>query len=225
MNGAMTPRAVPLTVRRVLVVDDHRTFAELLSFALEAEDDLECVGTATSMAEALVMTERLAPDLVTMDVQLGDGDGLAAAALLTRKFPDLRVVVLTAFVDGPLMRRAIDAGACALLPKDGSLPEMLQALRSAERGGFSVEPTLLMSLAGRGVPRQRPPVLTQREQEVLQMLADAQDARVIAKELGISLSTCRGYVKSVLAKLGAHSQLEAVVIGMRQGLIRVVAET
>lgn len=208
-------------VTRVLVVDDHRTFADLLALALAAEVDLECVGTATNVSVAVGMTRALNPDLVIMDVQLGDGDGIAATAQLTREFPDLRVVVLTAFVDNALMRRAIDAGACALLPKDGALDEMLQALRTAQRGGFAVHPNLLMSLVGGSAPKPRAPVLTQREQDVLRMLAEASDTRLIARELGISVSTCRGYVKSVLVKLGAHSQLEAVVIAMRQGLIHV----
>lgn len=206
---------------RVLVVDDHRTFADLLALALAAETDLECVGTATSVSSAVLMAASLNPDLVIMDVQLGDGDGIAATAQLTREFPDLRVVVLTAFVDSGLMRRAIDAGACALLPKDGALDEMLQAVRTAQRGGFAVHPKLLMTLVGSHLPRQRTPSLTQREQDVLRMLAGAADTRMIARELGISVSTCRGYVKSVLVKLGAHTQLEAVIIAMRQGLVHV----
>jgi DNA-binding NarL/FixJ family response regulator len=208
--------------QNIVVVDDHKVFAELLAMALSHEPDFACVGHAQNVDEGMALVESLRPDLVIMDVQLGDGDGIAATAELTDRFPDLRVVVLTAHVDQRLLQRAAAANACALLPKDGDLPDMLSALRSARRGGFAVHPQLLRRLVGRTeVPAPRRPPLTQREQEVLQMLAAGLEARMIAQEIGISLNTCRGYVKSLLAKLGAHSQLEAVAIAMRHGLIHV----
>ena len=217
-------RAEPVTgTLGVLVVDDHHVFAQLVAFMLSSHDDLDCRGIATSVDSALALTTTLQPDIVLMDVQLGDGDGIAATAELIRRHPHLRVVVLSAFIDRPLMQRAATAGACALLPKDGDLSEMLHALRTARRGDFVVQPRLLRELvADRRVPTQRIPPLTTREHEVLQLLAGGLDAAVIARELGISVNTCRGYVKTLLAKIGAHSQLEAVVIAMRHGLIGVV---
>ena len=218
---ATRPAAGTSTVN-VLVVDDHTTFSDLLALALEGEPDFTCVGTASSVVTALAMVDELRPDLVLMDVHLGDGDGVAATAELTQIYPELRVVVLTAHIDTALMQRAADAGACCLLPKDGSLPDMLQALRSARRGGLVVHPELLkalvMSRPARG--NQLPP-LTPRELDVLRMLADGSDARAIAKALAISVSTCRGYVKNLLLKLDAHSQLEAVVIATNNGLVSV----
>ncbi len=207
----------------VLVVDDHTTFSDLLAMALENQADLTCVGTAASVNEALAMVKTLSPDLVLMDVHLGDGDGIAATAVLTQLYPDLRVVVLTAHTDAALMQRAADAGACCLLPKDGSLPDMLQALRSSRRGGLVVHSALLTALVT-ARPRRSSgalPPMTRRERDVLRMLADGSDTRVIAKNLGISVSTCRGYMKNLLLKLGAHSQLEAVVIAANHGLVRV----
>jgi DNA-binding NarL/FixJ family response regulator len=210
----------------VVIVDDHRVFAELLALALKSEPDFECVGHAQSVSDGAAMVEALQPDIVVMDVKLGDGDGIAATAELTARYPDLRVVVLTAYVEQQLLQRAAAANACALLPKDGELVGMLQVLRTAKRGGFSVHPELLRRLVGRTeTPKQRPPALTRREQEVLQMLAAGLDARLIAREMNISVNTCRGYVKSLLAKLGAHSQLEAVAIAMRHGLINVHSTT
>jgi DNA-binding NarL/FixJ family response regulator len=214
----------PAPATRVLVVDDHVVFAELLGLAVSGEDGFEFVGRADGVSAGIRMAESLMPDIVVMDVRLGDGDGIAATAQLTRQFPGLRVIILTAFVDAELMRRAADAGACALLPKDGALSEMLHALRTARGGGFVVHPRLLKTLvSGDGRAQQLPP-LTHRERDVLQMLAAGLEANVIARELGISLNTCRGYVKSLLTKLGAHSQLEAVVVAMRNGLIRVGAD-
>lgn len=207
-------------MQTVVIVDDHRVFAELLAMALHAEPDFSCVGHAYSVAEGQAMVEALSPDLVVMDVQLGDGDGIDAAAELTARMPDLRVVVLTAHVEQRLMQRAAAAEACALLPKDGELAAMLQALRTARRGSFAVHPELLRRLMGTREPAPyQPPALTRREQDVLQMLGAGLDVRLIAREVGISVNTCRGYVKSLLAKLGAHSQLEAVAIAMRHGLI------
>ncbi len=207
---------------RVLVVDDHTTFSDLLAMALDREPDLTCVGTAASVARALVMVDELRPDLVLMDVHLGDGDGVAATAKLTQTYPELRVVVLTAHTDTALMQRTADAGACGLLRKDGSLPDMLEALRNSRQGGLVVHPAVLRDLVTSQAPRgDYLPSLTRREREVLAMLAEGFDARVIAKRLGITVNTCRGYVKSLLWKLDAHSQLEAVVIATSCGLVSV----
>ncbi len=207
----------------VLVVDDHTTFSELLSLALGLEPDFTCVGTASSIARAHVMVNELRPDLVLMDVRLGDGDGVAASAELTQRHPDLRVIVLTAHTDSSVMQRAVDAGVCGFLPKDGSLPELLHALRSAHRGGLIVHHSLLKALVAQR-PRRKSDALsplTRREQQVLKMLADGSDVRTLAKSLKISVNTARGYVKTLLMKLDAHSQLEAVVIATKHGMVNV----
>src|SRR5881409_2699699 len=120
MNAAGREADVEIAARtRVLVVDDHRIFAESLALALSSQQDIVCIGTAHSVASAVVMTAVLQPDVVIMDVRLGDGDGVSATADLISRLPDLRVVVLTAFLDTALVRRVSAAGARALLPKDG----------------------------------------------------------------------------------------------------------
>jgi DNA-binding NarL/FixJ family response regulator len=183
------------------------------------------VGHAQSVASGLDMVEALQPDIVIMDVRLGDGDGIAATAELTERFPELRVVVLTAFVDQALMQRAAAANACALLPKDGDLTSMLDALRTARRGGFTVHPRLLHRLVTPPIEVGRSkPSLTPREWDVLQLLATGLETRLIAREIGISVHTCRGHVKGLLLKLGAHSQLEAVAKAMQHGMIHVYAD-
>ena len=209
----------------VVVVDDHRTFADLLALALAAEPDMNCVGTADSVESGLALVEDVRPDVVVMDVQIGDDDGILATARLLERLPATRVVVLTAHADRHVLNRASDAGACALLPKDGSLTEMLSALRTARRGGLVVHPQLLRRIVGtvRPVGQSYVPPLTRREHQVLQLLAEGLDARAVSKQLDISLNTCRGYIKSLLLKLEAHSQLEAVAIASRNGLVRVRA--
>ncbi len=204
----------------VLVVDDHRTFADLLSFALSGEPDLECVGAAHDIEKGLALAIALKPDVVIMDVRVGTGDGIEATAALTELLPETRVVVLTAHASQPLLERAAAAGACCLLPKDGSLVEMLSALRTARRDGFVVHPTLLKTLIeSRRQPETPVPGLTVREHEVLDLLAEGVYVGSIAQTLGISVSTCRGYVRGLFTKLDAHSQLEAVAIAKRLGLV------
>jgi DNA-binding NarL/FixJ family response regulator len=222
--GLVDPTVVPATCARLLIVDDHRTFTELVCLALEAETDLECVGAAHDVQEARAEVARHEPDLVLMDVDLGDGDedGLQLTAELTARRPSLRVVVLTAHGDLGVMQRAAASGACALLPKGGSLRDLLGGLRTARRGAFFVPADLLRSLVfeqdGRGRP-PRHPALTPREALVLQLLSEGRHVTGIARDLDLSVHTCRGYVKTLLAKLGAHSQLEAVAIAGRYGLL------
>jgi DNA-binding NarL/FixJ family response regulator len=211
--------------KRVLVVDDHRTFAELLMMALEAEPDLACVGRADSAATAYRMVEELAPDIVVMDLQMPDVDGIEATRQLTQRHPEVRVVVLTAHTDPSHLVRAAASGACAFLPKDGGLEEMLATLRTVQSGMLMLQPELLATLASRrsdqpARERTSSPI-TEREREVLELMAEGLDPRSIARLLGISLHTSRGHVKSLLAKLQAHSQLEAVVNARRAGILRV----
>ncbi|MBD3782557.1 MAG: response regulator transcription factor [Micrococcales bacterium] len=210
------------TTRRVLVVDDHRTFTELLGRAIAAEPDLDWVGAAHTVEEAVARTRALRPDAVVMDVQVGEGDGLDATATLLGMLPELRVVVLTAYATQSLLERAMSVGACALLPKDGTLEDLLAALRDTDGDGFRVHPALLrrlLELRSRTVDPD-PVRLTAREDEVLHLLADGLDPSAIAQRLGISRHTSRGYVSALLTKLDAHSQLEAVAVARRRGLLR-----
>jgi DNA-binding NarL/FixJ family response regulator len=227
MNQHPTPSASPSGAAaggpvKVLLVDDHRTFTDLVVHALQSEPDLACVGAAHDSETARAMVAALAPDIVLMDVNLGLEDGLELTAQLRSEAPALRVVVLTAHGEAAVTRRAVVAGACAVLPKNGSLPELLQSLRSASAAGVMVHPSLLHRLVDDDreavAPEPEAPVsLTPRELHVLQLLAHGRDVRSISRELGISVNTCRGYVQNILTKLGVHSQLEAVVVaGMRR---------
>jgi DNA-binding NarL/FixJ family response regulator len=216
--GGVEP--APAGATRVLLVDDHRTFADLLAFSLDSEDDFTCVGRAGTVAEALALTDQLRPDIVVMDISLPDGDGLAATGEIIARHPRVRVILLTAFGDATLVRRAARAGASGFLVKDGGLPEVLSALRAAHDGILIVNSRLLSSMAApEPQPRRGAPSLTARESKILDLLADGQDVRDIARTLSISLTTCRGQVKRLREKLGARTQLEAVVTAARLGLL------
>ena len=210
-----------LELSRVLVVDDHLTFAELLARALDAEDDMVCVGHARDADEAVLLVGQLRPDLVLMDLELPGRDGISVTAQLTAEYPDLKVLILTAHAGAGELTRAGAAGACGFLAKDGSLDEVLDALRTAHCGSLMLPAQLAAGFAQQPASGAVDVGLTPRELEVLRLLGQGRDPRGIARELGVSLYTCRGYVKSVLAKLDVHSQLEAVVVASRSGLIRV----
>lgn len=208
-------------VSRVMVVDDHRTFAELLARALDAEDDIVCVGHASNADEAIRLVGELHPDVVLMDLELPGRDGISVTAQLTAEYPDLKVLILTAHAGTGALTRAGAAGACGFLAKDGSLDEVLDALRTAHCGSLVLTSHLAAGFAEKPSSQGPDIGLTPRELEVLRLLGQGRDPRGIARELGVSLHTCRGYVKCVLAKLDVHSQLEAVVVASRSGLIHV----
>jgi DNA-binding NarL/FixJ family response regulator len=206
---------------RVLVVDDHRTFAELLAGALESAG-MVSVGTAHSAHEAVAQCQRHQPDIVVMDIQMPQQDGLAATRRIREVAPHAVIAIVTAHRDPDWVVRSAQAGASAFIPKDGSLAEMLDVLGRARNGQMLVAPSTFASPPVRDVDRdiaEPVPVLTRREREVLDCLAQGMQVKAIARVLGIMQETCRGYVKSLHVKLGARSQLEAVVRAQRLGLL------
>ena len=211
---------------KVLVVDDHSTFAELLTGAIDRERDLASVGHATTGADGVAMFAELRPDVVLMDVQLPDMDGFGASAQILAMNPDARIIMLTAHVTADAVANAAASGVCGFLAKDGHFADLLSTVRTAKRGSMAVDPVLVTRLIDqpRTARRALARPLSQREISVLVLMADGRDVTTIAHALQISSHTCRGHVKSVLSKLGAHSQLEAVVVAVRIGLIQIADE-
>jgi DNA-binding NarL/FixJ family response regulator len=207
-------------VNTVLIVDDHSTFAELLALALNSQSDFECIATAATAEEAVATFMRARPDLVVMDIQLGRDNGLEAARRIRAAAPDVVIVVVSAHRDPTWVVRAAQAGVSAFAPKTGSLSEMLSVLRSARNGGMLIAPSLFNAAAA-VIPESGGLVekLTGREREVLILMGRGMGVSAIARLLAISVHTCRGYVKSIHAKLDVRSQLEAVVKAQRLGLI------
>ena len=208
--------------RRVLLVDDHQTFSEALALAIDETDDLRCVGTASSLAEALEALDELDPDIVVLDLGLPDAQGATAVARLVDEHKDRRILVLTGRLELELLRQALDTGAAGFLHKDSPIAVVLDAMRSLPRHCVVVRPSMLLSLLQQSA-RQRVSassgMMSRRELEVLGLLAEGRSPKAIALQLGISITTCRGYVKNILSRMGAHSQLEAVSMARREGLL------
>lgn len=203
----------------MLVVDDHHLIVQLLATALSAEPDLECVGVAHDVATALRKARELRPDVVVMDVRLGDGDGIAAARELLRELTEVRVIVLTAFVDRRLVQRAAEAGVSALAAKDGEITVLLDLVRHSVRGSFT---------AGDGIPVEQQPAdrleaagLTAEDAEVLRLLAAGLDEDELARELGVDVRVGHRRVAAVLTRLGVDAPHQAVSAAVARGLLRV----
>ncbi|WP_088284385.1 response regulator transcription factor [Kineosporia sp. A_224] len=206
---------------RVAIVDDHRTMADLLAFALAAETGFVFVGHAPTVSTGLDLVGRILPDVVLLDLNLPDGNGMWLAREISTLYPSVRIVILTAETDPSLVSRAAEAGACGYVAKTGGLAEVLEALRSARKGSMVVDNRLIAALGRpRSTTTAAAPSLTSREIDVLQELAAGRDVTAAARRLGISPHTARGYVKTILTKLDCHSQLEAVVTAARLGLLR-----
>jgi DNA-binding NarL/FixJ family response regulator len=201
----------------ILVVDDHTTFAELLTGALSQEPDLRSVGVADDVESSVRLCAALRPDVVVMDYHLSGGNGVTASARILRERPGTRIVMLTGDPTQHVLEAAASTGICAFLPKDGSLATLLETIRNARCGTMAVHPSLLAAPARR--PAAEVPALTHRELQVLRLMAEGHGVGANARLLNITPNTCRGYVKTILAKLGAHSQLEAVAAASRLGLL------
>jgi len=206
----------------VLVVDDHRSFAEMLSVALDGVPGLRCIGTAGSAAEGVALARRLQPDIVVMDIQMPREDGLSATARIREAAPDAVVAVVTAHTSPEWVSKAAQAGASAFVPKNGSLQEMIGILTSVQRGQMVVAPstfTLPSTPPPSAAASEKRPDLSQREIDVLRLLARGTPVKDMAPALGITVNTCRGYIKAVRQKLDAASQLEAVLKARQLGLL------
>jgi DNA-binding NarL/FixJ family response regulator len=213
---------------KVLLVDDHPVFRDGLRFILGHAEGVDVVDEAADGQEAVRLAEGTPYDVVVMDVRMPILDGIEATRGVVAT--GAKVLVLTMFEDDATVLSAMRAGASGYLVKGADAEQVVSAVTAVASGHAVFGP----AVAGRmlrqfGVPAEpvavlaadRLPGLSAREQEVLELLADGQDARTAARSMGISLHTCRSYIKNVLAKLDAHSQLEAVATATRVGIVHV----
>jgi DNA-binding NarL/FixJ family response regulator len=218
-----TTRAIPeqRTKGHVLVVDEHRLFAELLSAVLRTQPDLDCVARAFNEVEARRAFATLRPDVVVLDTSLAVDGGVGFATDLMLIEPEVRIVLVDEEARPGLLRSAARVGICAYLPKSSPLEDILDAIRSS-RVGTLIAPTdlVVLSFEDDVPPMSAASELPPREHEVLRLLEEGLAVQQISRRMGISIHTARGYVKTLLSKLDAHTQLEAVANAKRRGLLR-----
>ena len=203
---------------RVFLVDDHEMVARGLAAVLEREDDFDLVGTAASADECLRSAPASAPDVVVMDVRLGDADGLQTTRELRALLPETNVVILTAYPSQRVMARALEAGCCGFVSKTGRPEDLIAAVRAAANGSTTFPRDAVERLVRHDGPGKRTS-LSARELEVLRLMAAGRSTDAIAGQLNLSVHTTRNHVRNLMSKLGAHSRLDAVVSAARTGLI------
>lgn len=210
----------------VLVVDDHRIVREGLRAYLSLVDDIEMVGEAADGRAALDALARAKagsglPDVVLMDLLMEPMDGIAATAAIKARYPEVEVVAVTSFVEEEKVHAALEAGAAGYLLKDAEADEIAAAIRSAQRGEVHLDPAVARQLTAslrRGPTEDPRDLLTDREREVLLLVARGQANKEIAVELVISERTARTHVSNILSKLGLTSRTQAALWAVREGL-------
>lgn len=213
---------------RVLIVDDHALFRRGLFMVLEQEPDIEVVGEASDGAEAVNKSQELMPDVVLMDVRMPKRSGIEAAGEIKDLLPHAKILMLTISDDEGDLYEAIKAGASGYLLKEISIEEVADAIRSVWAGQSRISPSMASKLLTefaamskradekRQVP---PPRLTDREMEVLSLVAEGLNNRDIGQRLFISENTVKNHIRNILEKLHLHSRMEAVVYAVREKMI------
>jgi DNA-binding NarL/FixJ family response regulator len=211
-----------------LIVDDHALFRRGLQMVLDGEPDIEVVGEAADGHQAVERAQEVMPDVVLMDVRMPRRTGIEATKEIRDLLPHVRIVMLTVSDEEADLYEAIKAGASGYLLKEISTDEVPEVVRSVMAGQSRISPAmaskLLNEFAGAnrrpGVSAQVPgPNLTERELEVLQLVAQGLNNRDIAKQLFISENTVKNHVRNILDKLHLHSRMEAVVYAVRENLL------
>ena len=207
---------------RVLLVDDHAVVRRGLRGFLELLRDMDVVGEAENGREAVAAAERLAPDVVLMDLLMPEMGGLEAIAAIKAAHPEIEIVAVTSFIEEEKVTSALEAGASGYLLKDAEADEVAQAIRAAYNGEVHLDPAVSRLLAQRLRQRKaEEPVepLTAREKEVLAQLAKGASNKEIAYELGITERTARTHVSNILGKLGLASRTQAALYAVEHKLV------
>ncbi len=216
----MTHVATSSAPIRVLLVDDHTVVRRGLRLAFDLEPDLQVVGEAANGQEAVQRAGELRPDVVVMDLLMPVMNGVDATRVIRREYPEVEVVALTSVLEDRLVIDVVEAGAAGYMLKETRPDELFEAVRAAARGEVRLDPRaqqrLVREMRGGGPARES---LTDRELEVLALLAAGATNKSIAQQLDIAEATVKSHVSNLLSKLDLRSRTQAALYAMREGLV------
>ena len=199
-----------------LIVDDHEVVREGLRLALSRAPNIRVVGEASDGSSAIALAERRKPDVIVMDIRMPDMDGLEATKLLTEKVTSAAVLLFTAFSERMLLSRGLESGARGYILKETPHATLLRAIEKVARGEGFVDPALMPTFLN---GKDRDDMLTAREREILQLLANGMSNSDVAAKLFISSETVKSHVRHILTKLEADTRTHAVAIALRDAVI------
>jgi NarL family two-component system response regulator LiaR len=206
---------------RVLIVDDHGMVREGLRAYLELEPDIVVVGEARDGQEGVRRAQELTPDVVLMDLVMPNMDGVDATMRIKQQQPAVHIIILTSFLDDERVVPAIKAGATSYLMKDVAAADLARAIRGARAGQAQLHPEVARRLMQQVTTPRKPEagaLLTDREREVLRLLAEGRSNKEIARSLVVSERTVKGHVSNILGKLGLQDRTQAALYAVRNGL-------
>jgi DNA-binding NarL/FixJ family response regulator len=212
---------------RVLVVDDQELFRRGLTMLLASEEGIDVVGEAGDGVEGTTLAESVAPDVVLLDVRMPRRSGIEACRAIKESVPSAKIIMLTVSDEEADLYEAVKSGASGYLLKDSSIEEVAQAVRIVSEGQSLISPSMAVKLIDEFKQMSRPEKgtvggglrLTDRELEVLRLVATGMNNREIAKQLVISENTVKNHVRNILEKLQLHSRMEAVMYAVKEKLL------
>lgn len=207
---------------RVMVVDDHEMVRKGLISYLLTEPDIELVGEASSGREAIRLAREKRPDVILMDLIMENGNGIEATKEILSFYPECKIIIITSFYDDEQVFPAIEAGALSYLLKTARADEVISAIRKAIKGETVIEPKVANKMLNRLRPKERMPHddLTEREMEVLMLIAEGMTNQEISEELFIGIKTVKTHVSNILNKLNVQDRTQAAIYANRHGLVR-----
>jgi two-component system, NarL family, response regulator DevR len=208
---------------RLFIIDDHEMVREGLKAMLLAEPDFSIVGDAANAEQALILIDRLRPDVVLLDVRLPGVSGVEICRTVTEKYPDSAVIILTTFTDEHLVAQCIQAGARGFIVKDIERFDLKRSIRAVARGEAAIDPKAAVAMFAQlrrsphsqSEPSQEP--LSSQQLVILRLVAQGLSSREIATQLYLSENTVKGYVQEILHRLGVKNRTEAVMVAVKQG--------
>ncbi len=204
---------------RVLIADDHEVVRQGLLMFLALDTQIEIVGEAADGAEAVALARELRPDVVLMDLLMPRVDGIAATLSIRTELPDTEVIALTSVLEDASVVGAVRAGAIGYLLKDTQGEALRAAIKAAANGQVQLSPEAAMRLMREVRAPEAPEALTQRETDVLRLVAEGRTNKDIAHELGVGEQTIKTHVSNLLSKLGVQSRTQAALHALRIGLV------